>query len=1189
MSDIVDVFLNQSICGSNLASAVERSFLGWEGNQPPTIEVPDFVAPSFVEAIPTAWARAYVFAEAIRNKQAPYIEELAALVYLLFKRKLVAYAMDNVPLDPQLPAALNGTNPDPEEKEMHLEVLLLAGREDVVVGGYYKPCVLFPAANRGRWTKDDVRPELSDVLEETDIGYPPQRHQIRLCLSPDKIKQVLPSDEDKADFRRFFISVMRHAPDSHVFIACTDWAKENLSASQAEIEESTTQQQALPSAWPSSWKLDQLEEAKVSQCEYPLVKEMPGGKKLYLLLNGLEKWNPDLKKCDIPSLGRGVSLFDVKEVDKKLVITRPGYNGREIALQEGDRVVYLSEYLLKDCNSWTTESQAPLEGRVTVKRIAPESVKESPRNAGYLVPVKLELLTIFGELVDASCFACSGVGSAPGSIRWSFNLHNVFKQLGLPNGGNVYWEAQEVGLTYKLNKVAVAVWPPKSSSEWRYYAAYVVREEQKNTPFVSLVAQNTMRSKTKDLDSAQSRQIVFLDGSDQERGGCYPAALAFSEDPDGRSELGVLYLEWKENTEGVVRKCDLVMDLGTSNTAIAFTFNDQHEPKPLAEFNVKPEAVWGKWDKNDIRNKFDYEFVPWFVGDHKLKKGFFSTALIVPEKLQLQHATKLTCTDLLEVCVPALQQGLMDAVFEDPKATLTARGRKLKKELKWSADGLDELPFYRGLFMGHVLLLAVAELYFYYRAKLTNCAFTFPLAFSKTEEEEYKKQCADILHHIVGKVLKGGEVKVHLIDESTAAAHGVSSDANSLALIVDVGGGTTDIAVMYEDDYEVLESLRVAGRHFFAFTERNVPPSSKGSGWNGPNGNETALKALKRMLGRISGSAVPSDEELARVRIQSSEDLASIGADFSLYYSLMVGKLPPEDAEYREKYAYSTLKEGKGYQTIRGRAFFYHVLLFALLQACGVVIEKKGKIQKINITLGGNAWRLLCLAGKRSDNSGIQESAQMLLGLIKRYVLAKDVLLDKSVLDGVEIGTVVLLGEADKDKGKAEFNSKTRVCLNALSILADEPLRNRAQKILENRNSRPSFTGIDVKTDQGTMPWYARWQGKPDSIQQDSSEEWNTEGSSKGGNTGENLRLPQIAGQAGNTIHRLFLGTVGEGALLKKVAESDWDLLNSDLLKYKYRPKNDRSVPLKWFIERMLYPRTFSDSLIEQKLSEVLK
>ena len=61
------------------------------------------------------------------------------------------------------------------------------------------------------------------------------------------------------------------------------------------------------------------------------------------------------------------------------------------------------------------------------------------------------------------------------------------------------------------------------------------------------------------------------------------------------------------------------------------------------------------------------------------------------------------------------------------------------------------------------------------------------------------------------------------VDESRAIAKSAQAVPNPgiVELFVDVGGGTADIAVRHENDFLVLDSLKLAGKAFFRFTEQN--------------------------------------------------------------------------------------------------------------------------------------------------------------------------------------------------------------------------------------------------------------------------------------------------------------------------------------------------------------------------------
>src|SRR4029079_9811169 len=142
---------------------------------------------------------------------------------------------------------------------------------------------------------------------------------------------------------------------------------------------------------------------------------------------------------------------------------------------------------------------------------------------------------------------------------------------------------------------------------------------------------------------------------------------------------------------------------------------------------------------------------------------------------------------------------------------------------------------WRTLFLELTLLYAHADLFFDKRAVVDHYVFTFPLAFRKDDRESFHNKVKDALKQIRYYCYGPGSIANisydDKVDESTAIAESVSAVGNkaTMELFIDVGGGTCDIAVSHDRRFLVLDSIRVAGKTFFQFAQKNFSDQLLGS------------------------------------------------------------------------------------------------------------------------------------------------------------------------------------------------------------------------------------------------------------------------------------------------------------------------------------------------------------------------
>jgi hypothetical protein len=370
---------------------------------------------------------------------------------------------------------------------------------------------------------------------------------------------------------------------------------------------------------------------------------------------------------------------------------------------------------------------------------------------------------------------------------------------------------------------------------------------------------------------------------------------------------------------------------------------------------------------------------------------------------------------------------------------------------------------------------------------------------------------------------------------------------------MDIGGGTADMAIRHENEFLVLDSVRVAGKSFFQFAKQNFE-----------NSRLPVASDFKKNMRRV---ILGSDGELNLDVVQSY-----LRDDLGAFYAVAVNEISEDTFQEREE---NVLKQRAGavsYQRYRSRLFFRHLLTYALLQACATVIDQKIALGNgINLVLGGNGWGLLLFADLRRASLVLLEEAQGILTLLKEKLAAEvteeeSKLLDKIFVDGVE-----LLNE------QSLSHAKTSVALGALSD---------GSKNTTAPDTSP-FAGITIRDLEinGMGPNTIRW-----------CERWSYKSFKKRFGGFENITSSKFAqpDELKNPIDNTLgvFTAVGNSANFGRDNSPDgfWMKLNTLIVKSvtnKLQTEGDRLnlVPINHFLSEVLYPPDAVSRMLD-KLAE---
>lgn len=1042
-------FLNNGILGGGAGIPENR---GFRAVRTEYITSPDY-DPKYFETFPTAWAAAYAFRKVLdlRGKLGmselsmevvnQAVEEWVTLFLLHYFGVIYLEEYSESALqqkyDRDLWIALSITYPSARESAPR-SIRLLQTRTGTVVGAYYPSVIFFPVRDRTPWAQDE---DLSDYIRNGHLSWAASK------------RALFVGEEEERNFHTHLRLIAEHAIGSatlkdvlHEFSFAEFKERINLTEEADKIEEEKLKRWSDPAVWKTLGQFICTEAELLDM--YPLKTENtdaegnPRPGRIFYMVTGLPPatW---MKTALIPG---GPTPYQYRKLnDNQIAVELPG---RKFICTKGDadRIEVLKDLFIKDPPHWCKVPKSSDEHTQRIKNFhrvpkLRDQVLQDSEVAVCLAPVGRRLLHAFPKLLEKPEESIKVETNPDGSsLTWTFQI--LSREIRWPT--SLSYSKGITGATFNL-------WPPRVSSKWHLYAAYGVGGRQDSGRWNLVDERGRVGRRFEVEENEQYITVLQGEAGTPNR----PRALLLHDSEE--HERGLLFLadlgavEPQANPEQTA----LAIDFGTSNTCFAF----DDGVRGILKFSLGPEVLWGKkQDKKPLENP---GFVPFLWGG---LKGFFPTVLLSRNSDQTLNdqlsSRDVTLDHLFKVDIPCLHRDLETRLFYGQLQKVWT----IHPNLKWDVDGRTE-PW-RTLFLQLTLLYAHAEMFFNRKKIIDSYTFTFPLAFSKDEQERFHAKAMAavqrIRHYGYGAPLNGelsyDELKQHLnyedaVDESTAIAAAIRAPegATNMEVFVDVGGGTADIAIRHSGRFLVLESLKVAGNTFFNFAEANFKDPVRGA------------PEFRKHLGRLLQG---KDAEVTLPQSSNSRNFLSV------FYSVAVNSLSDEEFRDREHSILQKKMGAKSYQRFRTRLFFRHLIAYALLQSCAAIVDHKLKLTSgINLILGGNGWGLLLFAELPRQRTRIEEEAHEILKLLKSR-LAKNLPPDSAAcLAGVEKINVNLLNETDLSK------AKTNVALGALN--ADRTRRDTAKT--------SPYTGITFRDfrihgrepigngNSRDLAWWARW------------------------------------------------------------------------------------------------------------------
>ncbi len=1035
-NNLSNIALNPGILDSSIAPSNERETTFLRIDDIPSI---DYEAKYF-ETIPTVWANAYAFERLLYQGDPSALEEWGSLFALHFFGVIGAVRFHSETLneiyEPRLWEAVSGTYPRIGTQPLnHLD--LLRSSDGTVVGGGYEETIFFPCRSRSWGSSKLMEPFIegnrlswkrcSDTLLQ-DVVQRQSLYDHLLRIAYYRVQGTL---------RERLIEFCRKAA---VFRNVTERRRNQL----VDIVKD-----------PLDWNIAVDLRPESLLRSYPLRRKNEAGGYTYYLAKGmpvLSSW-----MFSAPT-GKPTPLQYHQDPDKHGIIVELAKGPEWCPLAQCDQVVYLTSFFLNTEHDLTYFSKMPQKEARMLRQFHKHLVREgrglfADLNGGdsaiCLAPIRSELLKQFPELLKtpedhiASSLITGGDGVE--SVEWTFKLKGVTDE-----SLEVIWRSRP-NYSKDFFISALSLWPPQVSPDWNLYVMRGQGRDTEASNFWHLIDESGDLGKFELL--GQDSYVTILLASDKPS---RPAALCLRDKKSaGQGESGILFLAEIPNKQiGNNYNAMFAVDFGTSNTCLAYKYSGdgaRSQTDKLVRFSLTPLAIWEMGQRPDLPG-----FMPIAWGG---EKGFFPTALLARTDFTSPDPKQIKPEHLFNVDIPTLHsKEMVDAwargVFKDWTT-------HAESELKWN-HGQNE-PW-RSLFLSLTLLYGQAELFFKEGLVVDNYVCTYPLSFTHRQREGFHDTTKSVIRNVrslcYSQRFNPQEFKYHdSVNESIAVAAFIDANPQSTALdiFMDVGGGTTDIAVRYREDFLVLDSLRLAGRTFFRFSERNYEAASL-------PGSSEFKKYLYMLLTETKAIGPEWDRD------------ALGNFDLATQYSVSINKVSDSHIESIEGRILDQKMGDRSFQRYRSQLFFRHLLTYALIQGCAAAISIGKTLDAKNqdllsdgfhLILGGNAWGLLMFAEFQRSREDLRGQANKILTALKEILANHLTEADKPRIEKLNVTRLDLLNEEHLAA------AKTAAALGALKV-AGSPA-----KVASNL---ASYTGMNINHMKINMidkplqiTWNERW------------------------------------------------------------------------------------------------------------------
>lgn len=243
----------------------------------------------------------------------------------------------------------------------------------------------------------------------------------------------------------------------------------------------------------------------------------------------------------------------------------------------------------------------------------------------------------------------------------------------------------------------------------------------------------------------------------------------------------------------------VAIDFGTSNSVVSYGWQ---QPRPDGRESSSRNGILQAGDTCRLPHRGP-DFVRYLVDTYALFTEWHERATPSP----------LVSTLLVDKLGPDLRTLRSALVPRDPEVVghlEASADTRIHEDLKWqNLEGVSEVALQ--VYLERLLLPVFSDLSSR-GARTARVAATFPLAFDDFRANRFQS----CLGKVVGQLARSSgidiEDSIQLYSESHAGMHATAARPGDYSLTIDMGGGTTDVAVFKDQQVLVAESLRIGGR-----------------------------------------------------------------------------------------------------------------------------------------------------------------------------------------------------------------------------------------------------------------------------------------------------------------------------------------------------------------------------------------
>ncbi|MBF0518556.1 MAG: hypothetical protein HQK92_02405 [Nitrospirae bacterium] len=343
---------------------------------------------------------------------------------------------------------------------------------------------------------------------------------------------------------------------------------------------------------------------------------------------------------------------------------------------------------------------------------------------------------------------------------------------------------------------SIAIWPHfkvTGDNNWSLYFTYFSTREE-NTFYGEPLPKAGKSAKTTKRQNTSHTTTEITEMS------MYPEAIACKFDNNGEKEyedIGILLLETPPEVEiAANNSCEIGVDLGTTATNVYYRANDRSQPMPMT------------FTDNLFLRVTETPQSPEYL------RGFINDVLIDLPFLSIYDVLDITAKDPLN----PFKDGHIFYIYAFADFFEDAVKRKtIETDLKW---GRLKENIYTAAFLKQIYLQSAAQVVSEGINQI-KWKFSYPVNFRFYKA--FKATWQDIIEYYNDKLnlkltqseMLSGETESVVAARYFARENTFRASFNTGAICIDIGGGTSDFSIWYENNLIHQTSVKFAGRNIF--------------------------------------------------------------------------------------------------------------------------------------------------------------------------------------------------------------------------------------------------------------------------------------------------------------------------------------------------------------------------------------